>query len=116
MENYISDILMTPLKHKNRVKDNDEKEEEMALYNKDRHKKTTNVVSYESGFGQTSSHLVIPEMLFEVYDVFTGIAYLIQLYHNKYFIAFDILQTLIVNCILLGSFFQNSFQSVKFRT
>ena len=81
---------------------------------------TESIVSYVSGFAKTSSHFVIGEMLFEIYDVFTDIAYLIELYNNDNIIAFcifltSICITLILNGILLILFFKNSFQNWKFR-
>ena len=78
------------------------------------------VVSYVSGLGKTSSHLIIAEMGFEVYDVFTDTAYLINLFEKEEFGSFYVFLisiglTLVVNGILLLVFFQSSFRNMKFQ-
>ena len=133
MEKYQTNILMT--KYKRLLSDDhDESKTKSMSYSKEdvdtkksasKHKKhqkhkETSVISYVSGFGQTSSHLVIAEMLFEIYDIYTDFAYSIQLYNHEHNMPFTVFLTsigltLIANCILLTSFVHNSFQSTKFR-
>ena len=78
------------------------------------------VLSYASGFGKSSNHVVIFQMGFEIYDVFTDVAYLIELLSSEYFISFSIFLssmgiTLIINIGLLIFFVKNAFQNSRFQ-
>ena len=73
-----------------------------------------NIINYIEGFGSSASHSVIFQILFECFDVFSDIAYLIQLltYSQQnsnnvyYFVIFvsSMLLTLFANSLLLFAF------------
>ena len=79
----------------------------------------SSIMTYVKGFGYKASHLVIVQVLFEIYDVFTDVSYLLELYHNnlfKYFGAFflsSLISTLIINGMILLYFLKNSFKYNK---
>ena len=78
------------------------------------------LITYIQGYGHKASHLVIVQIAFEMYDIFTDVSYLIELYNNdlmQYFYAFltSMITTLIVNSVLLVWFVKNSFQHKKFQ-
>ena len=78
----------------------------------------SNIMTYLKGFGHKASHLVIVQVIFEIYDVFVDISYLLELYHNnllQYFVIFlsSCILTLVINSIILLYFLKNSFQYNK---
>ena len=84
-----------------------------------KNKNNSTVASYVRGFAKNASHLVILHIIFEMYDVFTDVSYLIELYHDqlyKYFYIFltSMIMTIVINAGLLILFVKNSFKNYKF--
>lgn len=73
-------------------------------------------VNYRRGFGKNASHLVIGFIFFEIYDVFTDIAYLIEQYSNEYYLSFyvfliSIICTIIINTIIVSLWLKHEFSN-----
>lgn len=71
--------------------------------------------------GKYSRHLAILLIFFEIYDVYTDMAYLTQLYTNGYYECFyiflvSIICTIVVNLIIIGLWLNDEFsKNIKFR-
>lgn len=76
-----------------------------------------NIVNYISGFGlQSANHFVITQIILGVYDIYTDVAYLLELLSNGYQISFylflsSLILTWIINIFVLGYFLRLEFNN-----
>ena len=101
-----------------KIQADEQKDEEMQrkLGGKSYASTKSSVVDYVRGYGKNSNHFVIFFVLFEIFDLYTDVAYLFELVYDEYTLlsqlfAISLIVTIIFNIGVVIVFLRNEFSS-----